>query len=75
MKIKIGDAVMWRGSWGTNAPEEAKVVSIELCQYAGQKEGTPVEEVCENDLTRAVFDLDNGHWAYGDQITKEVCND
>ena len=69
--IKVGDAVMWRGSFGRDKAAEAVVTSIELCEY-GEKYGTPVDEVDWNDLGRAVMDLDNGHWCYGGQIVRKV---
>ena len=48
--------------WG-----EAKITDIELCQN-GEKYGIPQKKIFVEDKNRCTFDLDNGHWAYGDQI-------
>jgi hypothetical protein len=54
---------------------EAKVTSIELCEAEGLKEGIHVDKVWVDLKDRCVFDLDNGHWCYGYQITpEEVAN-
>ena len=67
--IKIGSKVMWRGSWGTDPAVEATVVGIERTEEPHEKEGgTPVESIEFYDRDYAVFDLDNGHWCYGNQI-------
>ena len=60
---------MWRGGFGRDKAQQAVVKTIELCED-GEKYGTPVDEVDTNLLHRVVVDLDNGHWAYGDQITR-----
>lgn len=67
--IKVGDSVMWRGSWGADAPRRVKVTGIELCEREREKYGTPVSEVSICDLARCVFDLSCGCWAYGSQIS------
>lgn len=66
--LKVGDQVMWRGSFGSDAPKKAVVENIELCR-AGQKYGEPVDEVSWSDKDKIVVDLDNGHWAKGHQIS------
>jgi hypothetical protein len=66
--LKIGDKVMWRGGFGTEAPKEAVVESIELCKV-GEKYGNSVDEVSWNKKDRIVVDLNNGHWARGSQIS------
>lgn len=70
-KIRIGDTVMWRGCFGMERAKKAKVVSIQLCAYEGDKYGDDVDEIDWKDIRRSVFDLDNGHWCYGDQITRK----
>ena len=67
--INIGDEVLWRGSWGTDAPMPAKIVSMELCQHEREKYGIPVTEAYDIDKNRLVVSLDNGHWAYGEQLS------
>lgn len=66
--LKVGDKVMWRGGFGTEAPKEAVVESIELCKV-GEKYGDSVDEVSWKKKDRIVVDLDNGHWARGSQIS------
>ena len=68
-KLKIGDEVIWRGSWGKDAPKRAKVEAIEIT--GGGKYGTPVDEVEWSKVRdrNITVDLDNGHWAYASQIS------
>jgi hypothetical protein len=48
---------------------EGKVVGIALCEREGEKEGIAIDKVWIDLKDRCVFDLDNGHWCYGYQIT------
>lgn len=70
--LKVGDTVSWRGSWGNDTPKNAKVEAIEINCIG--KNGTNVEEVNWDFVnSRSVMvDLDNGHWAYGNQITEII---
>ena len=70
-KLKIGDEVIWRGSWGSDAPQLAKVEEIEITK--GGKYGNPVDEVEWSEVyeRNLVVTLDNGHWAYASQIKKK----
>lgn len=70
--LKVGMAVIYRPSWGYDAPVEVKVEYIELCDMEGCKYGEPVEEVSAEDVYRCCVDLDNGHWAYGFQIDEII---
>jgi hypothetical protein len=69
--LKVGDKVMWRGAWGKEIPKEAMVTEMELCGV-GQKYGKPISSAkwttVEND--KVVVTLDNGHWAYGNQLSR-----
>ena len=49
-EFKIGQRVMWRGSWGTDPAKPATITG------KGTKNGRPV------------YDLDNGHWCYENQL-------
>jgi len=62
--IQIGTKVVTRFG-------EAKVTGIDLCQNAWEKEGLPVDKIFVDDKDRCVFDMDNGHWAYGPQVALE----
>jgi hypothetical protein len=66
--IKVGDEVIWRGSWGRDTPAPARIVSMELCESRREKYGITVTEAYEVDKDRLVVTLDNGHWAYGEQL-------
>ena len=72
-RLKIGDKVMWRGAWGNDAPKEAIVTEIELCAN-GKKYGKTVKSVAWETFTSGsrsiTVTLDNGHWAYGNQLTE-----
>lgn len=68
--LKIGDSVIWRGTWGADPPKEAVVTGIELTEGVREKYGHAVETVFWTTVrdNRVVVSLDNGHWAYGEQI-------
>jgi hypothetical protein len=59
--IKIGTKVSSRFG-------EAKVTGIELCKD-GSKYGIGMDKIFVEDKDRCVFDLDNGHWQYGYQVS------
>ena len=70
--LKTGDTVNWRGAWGIDAPKEARVKEILLCEAEGVKHGSLVNEVLWDKVTagrKIIVDLDNGHWAWGFQIS------
>lgn len=70
-KLKVGDSVMWRGAWGSEPPVKVKVIAMQKCP-SGSKYGRDVEsadwDTVRNGRT-IVVDLDNNHWAYGDQLS------
>ena len=66
--LKVGDVVLCRGGWGSEAPKLVTITHLELCVEAGDKYGVPVTELPWADKARAVVDMDNGHWAYGAHI-------
>lgn len=66
--IRVGDSVSWRGSWGSQPPKLAQVIHIEKTENEREKYGYAVNEVAVEEKNYAVFSLNNGHWAYGDQI-------
>ena len=72
--ISKGDQVWWRGSWGNESWEKAKIVGIELVNEGQKQGGVVVEQIPVEVKDHCVFDLANGHWAYGYQI-KEVTNE
>ena len=60
--IKIGTKVTTRFG-------EEKVTGIELCESMNDKYGIGVDKIYAADKDRCVFDMDNGHWAYGWQVS------
>jgi len=70
MKIKIGDNVIWRGSWGTAPPMNAKITGIEITDDPEEKYGTHANEVDLETVkdNSVVFHLDNNKWCYGFQV-------
>jgi hypothetical protein len=70
MIIKVGDRVNWRGGFGADTPKIATITGMDITEQPREKYGESVEEV-DIDLirqNRVLFSLDNGHWAYSDQI-------
>lgn len=69
--LNVGDTVKWRGAFGSEAPKEVKVNSIEICRD-GDKNGRSVDcvEWSRVNSRNIVVDLDNNHWAYGTQLSK-----
>ncbi len=70
MKVKVGDTVKWRGCWGTDAPQNAVVAGLSITEMPRDKYGEEVNEVDSSLIkqNRVLFDLENGHWAYSDQV-------
>lgn len=75
--IKIGTKVKYRLR-GDRTPKTAKVVGIEECE-CGEKYGESVDKVefryRAGNFSAGVeytFDLDDGHWCYGEQIIRIV---
>lgn len=65
--LKVGDKVNY--SIG-NSIGIAKVINIDKVE-PHEKYGESVDEIHWKDVEfHAVVDLDNGHWAYGSQISK-----
>jgi len=69
--LRTGDEVMWRGSWGSNAPQKVTVRTIQVNEENGSKEGTLVNSI-DWGLTserNIIVDFDeNTHWAWGFQV-------
>tara|TARA_Y100000114_G_scaffold144610_1_gene153368 strand:+ start:743 stop:964 length:222 start_codon:yes stop_codon:yes gene_type:complete len=59
--LEVGDTVM--GKFGL-----AKINKIELCQNVGEKYGIVVNKCWVTDIARCVFDMDNGHFEYGEDL-------
>lgn len=70
--IKVGDTVMWKGCFGNEHPKEAVVVSMEVTKNPREKYGEEVQEVSWDLVfeNRVIFNFNNNHWAYSDQISK-----
>ena len=66
--IKIGTKVKWSGSWNTDPEQEVIVEGISKCEFEGDKNGIPIDEIPFDEKDNCIFDLDNRHWCYGKQI-------
>ena len=68
--IKVGDDVVWRGGFGQDMPLSAMVEGMTLTEHPREKYGMEVDKVSVQNVqeNRVVFDLDNGHWCYSEQI-------
>ena len=70
-KLKVGDKVNWRGAWGSEPSKVATVTGMQKCPN-GSKYGKDINSADWNVVKSGrtiVVDLDNGHWAYGSQLT------
>jgi len=68
--LKVGHNVHWRGAFGNDEPQIARVESIKVTN--GEKYDKPVNEIDWDDVEgrNVVVTLGNGFWAYGHQIYK-----
>ena len=68
--LSIGDTVVWCGGWGRDKPTHAKVTGFEWSNE--DKSGDSIKESISWDLLdgrQIIVDLNNGHWAYGFQLS------
>ena len=66
--IRIGTKVTYRANSGRGLVRAAHVTKIDLCE-PGEKYGEEVQEIEFGMKDDCTFDLDDGHWCYGDQIS------
>lgn len=66
--LTVGDTVNWSNGWGMDFPKKAKVTSIEETDEVREKYGKDVQQIPWSRKDYCTVDLDNGHWAYGEQI-------
>jgi hypothetical protein len=67
MDLRIGDQVMWRGSFGSDKPTIATVTFIEIV-VPPNRHGEEVDSAPWSQKDCLIVDLDNGHWARGIQL-------
>lgn len=71
--LKVGDEVLWRGSWGKEPAKITKVTQIEVC-IGGSKYGKPVDSIewkgVLDGTVNITVNLSNGRWAYGTQLAQ-----
>lgn len=69
-RLHVGDDVMWRGCWGEDPAKVARVTGIDYTAIPRSKYGRPVNSALWVDVraNHAIVTLDNGHWAYGEQL-------
>ena len=68
-KLKIGDEVQYAPWTGPN--RTARVERIETCRI-GEKYGTSVQSADLETQKNGVVDLNDGHWAFFDQIIRII---
>ena len=66
--LEINNIVTWRGVWGKDEPKVARVIEIRIWR------NNVLESIPKIDWTlvigrEVIVTFDNGHWAYGNQIT------
>ena len=68
--LRVGDDVLWRGSFGMEEPKKVIVKGIQLNYSNGSKDGVAVDEIdwWHIQERNQIIDLDNGHWAWAFQI-------
>ena len=67
-RLKKGTKVLYRPLFGFGPQTEVTILSIDRCERKGSKYGKEVNSIPFKDKDYGVYDLDNGHWCYGDQI-------
>ncbi len=73
-ELRIGQKVIWRGSFGKAKPIEAVVKYIQKNETNGSKDGRSVISIPWSEVTdrNILVDLDNGFWAWGYQISENI---
>lgn len=68
--INIHDTITYRPGFGFQPPVKVKVIGLTLTQHPREKYGQEVLSVKMADVkaNKVLFDLDNGHWAYSEQV-------
>ena len=71
--LRIGQTVIWRGTWGKAEPIEAVVKYIQKNESNGSTTGRSVGSIPWDEVTErnVLVDLENGFWAWGSQITEK----
>ena len=71
--LKVGTKIKYRGRFGLEKPTIVTITNIERSKYKRDKhDGVNVDSIPFNKREYAVFDLDDGHWCYGEQIDEIV---
>ena len=69
--LTVGDTVIWKGGFGSDAKIDVKIVGIEHTKggkYGDSVDSIPWSQVYDRNVC---VDLDNGHWAYANQIKQK----
>jgi len=69
--LRVGDFVMWRGGFGRDEAQPAKVTSITITEEPREKYGKDAAAVAWSivEENRVTVGIDDTSWAYGEQIT------
>ena len=68
--LDVGDTVSWRGSWGYDNPVPAAVKGITVGSNTDAETSVESIDWAAVNSRDVVVDLNNGHWAYGNQISR-----
>lgn len=68
--LHVGDMVFWRGRWGQDNPLPAVVKGISVGSNTDAEATVESIEWANVNSRDVIVDLDNGHWAYGNQINQ-----
>jgi len=66
--IRVGDTVFVRTNFGQGIRVKARIKRMEVCERPRMKYGTEVPFVESWRKNFLIVDLDNGSWAYGEQL-------
>ena len=71
--LRVGDEVMYRPGWGSGSLTQVRIESMEYTEEPRGKYGHSIDLASWDAIAanHVMFDLDNGHWSYSDQIDIE----
>lgn len=72
--LKVGDNVIWRGRFGLDEPQKAKITGIQVNIENGSKEGISVNKISWSSVKerKQILDLDNNHWCWSYQVAPDM---
>jgi len=65
---KVGETVSYQGCWGLDDPTQAVIIDLYVSDHEKDEDGDKASETLPVGYFVAFFD--DGHWAYGYQVSK-----